>query len=161
MKNNPVSSILNHHPALVIDGALATELENRGYDLKDELWSARILLEKPEAIKRLHFDYFKAGADCAITASYQATIEGFVKRGLNQKEAIELIQKSVKLALEARDDFWADETNHAGHVRPVLLSSKHRHWQSCSRNFQIQLHGSVFPREMESISRKVRLLKIV
>ena len=123
MKNNPISSILNHHPALVIDGALATELERRGYDLKDELWSAKILLEKPEAIKQLHFDYFKAGADCAITASYQATIEGFVKRGLNKKEAIELIQKSVKLAIEARDDFWADETNHVGRSKPFVAAS--------------------------------------
>ena len=53
---HPIASILNHHAALVIDGALATELERRGYDLKDNLWSAKILLEQPEAIKQLHFD---------------------------------------------------------------------------------------------------------
>src|SRR5215208_6998140 len=103
---NPVASILNQYPALVIDGALATELERRGYDLKDDLWSARILLEQPEAIKQVHLDYFKAGADCAITASYQATIEGFSRRGLNENESISLIQKSVTLALESRDEFW-------------------------------------------------------
>ena len=120
---NPITTILNYHPALIIDGALATELERRGHDLKDELWSARILLEKPDAIKQLHFDYFKAGADCAITASYQATIEGFIKRGLNKKQAIELIQKSVKLAIEARDEFWADETNHAGRSKPFVAAS--------------------------------------
>lgn len=120
---NPIASILYHHPALVIDGALATELERRAYDLRDELWSAKILLERPEAIKQLHYDYFKAGADCAITASYQATIEGFTKRGLNEKEAIGLIQKSVKLAIEARDEFWADETNRAGRSRPFVAAS--------------------------------------
>jgi homocysteine S-methyltransferase len=81
---NPIATILDRFPALVIDGALATELEHRGFDLKDDLWSAKILLEKPEAIKQLHYDYFKAGADCAITASYQATIEGFMKRGLRR-----------------------------------------------------------------------------
>ena len=80
---DPIASILDRYSALIIDGALATELERRGYDLKDELWSARILLEQPEAIRQLHLDYFQAGADCAITASYQATIEGFGKRGLN------------------------------------------------------------------------------
>ena len=88
---NPIASILDLQPALVIDGALATELESRGYDLTDDLWSAKILLEQPEAIKQLHYDYFKSGADCAITASYQATIEGFVKRGLNEVQAIEVI----------------------------------------------------------------------
>ncbi|HET9907210.1 MAG TPA: homocysteine S-methyltransferase [Anaerolineales bacterium] len=120
---NPITSILNQHPALVIDGALATELERRGHNLKDSLWSAKILLEQPEAIKQLHYDYFKAGADCAITASYQATIEGFVKRGLNEKEAIGLIQKSVKLAIEARDEFWADESHRIGRSKPFVAAS--------------------------------------
>ena len=69
MANNPVASILKDYSTLVIDGALATELERRGCDLKDDLWSARILLEQPEIIKHVHLDYFRAGADCAITAS--------------------------------------------------------------------------------------------
>lgn len=120
---NPITSILNQYPALIIDGALATELERRGYDLKDELWSAKILLEQPEAIKQLHFDYCKAGADCAITASYQATIEGFAKRGLKENEAVALIQKSVKLAREARDEFWMDESNRVGRSKPFVAAS--------------------------------------
>lgn len=123
MKNNPIASILDHYPALVIDGALATELERRGFDLKDELWSARILLEQPEAIQQLHYDYFKSGADCAITASYQATIEGFMKRGLSETAAIDLIKKSVRLAIEARDGFWADESNRAGRLKPFVAAS--------------------------------------
>ncbi len=120
---NPIASILDYYPALVIDGALATELERRGCDLKDDLWSAKILLEQPELIKQVHYDYFKAGADCAITASYQATIEGFTKRGLDEGEAVTLIQKSVKLAIEARDEFWADETNRTGRSKPFVAAS--------------------------------------
>jgi homocysteine S-methyltransferase len=123
MANNPVTSILERHPALVIDGALATELERRGCDLKDDLWSAKILLEQPETIKQVHFDYFKAGADCAITASYQATVEGFAKRGLSEQESIDLIQKSVRLAKEARDVFWADESNQVGRSKPFVAAS--------------------------------------
>ena len=121
--SNLIASILDHYPALVIDGALATELEQRGYDLKDSLWSAKILLEQPEAIRQLHYDYFTAGADCAITASYQATIEGFAKRGLNEKEATALIQKSVQLAIEARDEFWSDEANRIERSRPFIAAS--------------------------------------
>lgn len=120
---NPIASILDLYPALVIDGALATELERRGCDLKDDLWSARILLEQPEKIKQVHYDYFKAGADCAITASYQATIEGFSRRGLSEQEAIALIQRSVRLAVEARDEFWADETHRAGRSKPFVAAS--------------------------------------
>ena len=120
---NPIASILDLQPALVIDGALATELERRGCDLKDSLWSAKILLEQPEQIKQVHYDYFKAGADCAITASYQATIAGFAKRGLSEAEAIALMKKSVTLAKEARDEFWADEANRAGRVKPFVAAS--------------------------------------
>src|SRR6185503_6830781 len=120
---NPITTILEHNAALVIDGALATELERRGCDLQDDLWSAKILLEQPEKIKQVHLDYFKAGADCAITASYQATIEGFVKRGLTENEAIGLIQKSVKLAIEARDEFWADRLNRVNRSKPFVAAS--------------------------------------
>lgn len=121
--NNPIAAILNRYPALVIDGALATELETRGYDLKDDLWSAKILLEQPEAIRQLHYDYFKAGADCAITASYQATIEGLTKRGLSEQEAVALLQTSVRLAIEARDEFWADEANRVDRFKPFVAAS--------------------------------------
>lgn len=120
---NPIASILDRQPVLVIDGALATELERRGFDLKDDLWSAKILLEKPEAIKQLHYDYFKAGADCAITASYQATLAGFMKRGLTEAQAYALLQKSVKLAIEARDEFWAEEANRVGRAKPFVAAS--------------------------------------
>jgi homocysteine S-methyltransferase len=120
---NIITPILDRYPALVIDGALATELERRGCDLKDELWSAKILLEQPEMIKQVHLDYFKAGADCAITASYQATIEGFRKRGLNEQQAIALIQKSAQLARAARDEFWADESNRIGRSKPFVAAS--------------------------------------
>jgi homocysteine S-methyltransferase len=120
---NPIASILDRYPVLVIDGALATELERRGCDLKDDLWSARILLEQPEIIKQVHLDYFKAGADCVITASYQATVEGFARRGLREEEAIELIQLSVRLARQARDEFWAETANRQGRPKPFVAAS--------------------------------------
>ena len=108
---NPLIPILQHRPIILLDGALATELEQRGCDLRDPLWSAKVLLEAPDLIRQIHLDYFLAGADGAITASYQATVAGFMRRGLNSTEAIALIQKSVRLAIEARDAFWADPAN--------------------------------------------------
>ncbi len=65
----------------VIDGGLATELEARGHDLSDRLWSARVLLTEPDAIEEVHLAYFRAGARVATTASYQATVPGFAGRG--------------------------------------------------------------------------------
>src|SRR6185312_1329694 len=58
---------------VVLDGGLATELEARGHDLSDRLWSARLLLTDPDAIEAVHVAYYAAGAEVATTASYQAT----------------------------------------------------------------------------------------
>lgn len=120
---NPIKTILDKQPLAILDGALATELENRGCNLNDDLWSARILMEQPELIHQVHLDYFYAGADIAITASYQATIEGFARRGLSRTESLALMQKSVKIAQDARDEFWAKEANRAGQVRPLIAAS--------------------------------------
>ncbi|MCI0395561.1 MAG: homocysteine S-methyltransferase [Chloroflexi bacterium] len=121
--NNPITPFLERQGALILDGGLATELEARGYNLGDELWSARLLQDAPEAIRQVHADYLAAGADCVISASYQATIGGFVRRGLSEAEAIALLRLSVQLALEARDDFWAAPANRPGRLRPLVAAS--------------------------------------
>ncbi|MFZ3597671.1 homocysteine S-methyltransferase [Streptomyces sp. BH104] len=87
--------------ALVLDGGLSNQLEAAGHDLSDELWSARLLAEEPEAIVAAHRAYYEAGADVAITASYQATFEGFARRGIGRERAGELIASSVELARDA------------------------------------------------------------
>ncbi|WP_428943836.1 homocysteine S-methyltransferase [Pantoea sp. FN060301] len=92
---------------LVLDGAMATELEARGCDLTDSLWSAKVLIENPGLIYQVHYDYFSAGAQVAITASYQATPQGFAKRGLDEADSLALIAKSVTLAAQARTDYLA------------------------------------------------------
>lgn len=90
---------------LVLDGGLSNQLEAAGHDLSDELWSARLLAEEPEAIVAAHRAYCAAGADVAITASYQATFEGFARRGIGREEASELIASSVELARRAAGGF--------------------------------------------------------
>lgn len=89
---------------MVLDGGLATHLEALGCDLRDELWSAKLLIEDPGVIRRAHLDYFAAGADVATTSSYQASVPGFVRRGLTPREARDLIRLSVTLAVQARDE---------------------------------------------------------
>lgn len=119
---NPIEAILSEHSIAVLDGALATELERHGCDLDDPLWSARILLDQPELIYQVHYDYFQAGADVAITASYQATIEGFLSRGIEEKEALRLIKSTVELANKARNDFWRENAQ-VDRPKPLVAAS--------------------------------------
>jgi homocysteine S-methyltransferase len=94
---------MTHGPVHVLDGGLATELEARGFDLSDRLWSARVLVEAPAAIEAVHLAYFAAGATVATTASYQATVPGFAAAGLERAAALAAIARSVHLARSARE----------------------------------------------------------
>ncbi len=123
MIENLFQRFLEDGGVVILDGALATELERRGANLNDALWSARMLLEDPELIRQVHYDYLVAGADVITTASYQATFEGFARRGLDHEQAAELMRLSVRLALEARDAFWAETANRTGRVRPLVAAS--------------------------------------
>ncbi|MEX3019147.1 homocysteine S-methyltransferase [Kluyvera sp. STS39-E] len=107
-QNNPFTAILNDSPFVVLDGAMATELEARGCNLADSLWSAKVLMEEPQLIYDVHLDYFRAGAQVAITASYQATPEGFAARGLDESQSRALIARSVELARQAREAYQAE-----------------------------------------------------
>ncbi len=90
---------------VVVDGAMATELESRGCNINDELWSAKVLAENPELIRQVHYDYYAAGADVGISASYQATVPGFMKKGFTRKESEKLVRSSLQILLDARDQF--------------------------------------------------------
>ncbi|MFK2824726.1 homocysteine S-methyltransferase [Bacillus sp. B190/17] len=120
---NPIDNILKAFPMIVLDGAMATELERHGCDLNNSLWSAKVLMENPEIIKQVHMDYFNAGADCAITASYQATIEGFAQHGLCKEETLHLIQESVRIARDARDEFWNNLEHQGNRPKPIIAAS--------------------------------------
>ena len=103
---------------LVADGGLATELEARGNDLSDSLWSARLLIDAPGQILDAHLAFFRAGAVIATSASYQASFEGFARAGLSRREAAGLMRRSVDLARAACDQMAGD-----GRVRSVAAAA--------------------------------------
>lgn len=88
---------------LTIDGGLGTLLESRGLDLSGGLWSARVLEEHPDQVRAAHESFFHAGADLAISGSYQVSYEGFEKVGLDREATDRILRLSVSLAREARD----------------------------------------------------------
>jgi homocysteine S-methyltransferase len=90
---------------LLLDGALGTELARRGWDISDSLWSARVLLDHPEAIEQIHFDYLEAGARCITSGSYQVSFDGFEKVGMTRQDAALALSQSVEIAKRARTRF--------------------------------------------------------
>ena len=86
-----LAEILPAGTPLLLDGGLGSELDRRGFDISSPLWSAEVILQQPDALSALHRDYLDAGAQCITTASYQASLPGFRKRGLSEGEGIELL----------------------------------------------------------------------
>lgn len=120
MATNPIADALNAYGTVVLDGALATVLEARGCNLVDKLWSAKILIEDPELIYKLHYDYYEAGACCVTTASYQASPRTYAHRGLDEGEAVRLIKLSAELAHRARSEYLSKNPSKA--QRPLLVA---------------------------------------
>jgi homocysteine S-methyltransferase len=93
---------------VVLDGGMSNALEARGNDVSGHLWTARMLRDAPQEIAAVHRAYFDAGARVATTASYQASVDAFVRAGATTAQAQSLIRLSVTLAREVRDELAGD-----------------------------------------------------
>ena len=105
---------------LVLDGGLGTQLEKKGCDVSSRLWSARVLLDRPDMVEQVHSEYLEAGADCITTASYQVSFEGFSKAALSRKQTVKALQESVHLAQTSRQKFLL---KHPRSRLPIIAAS--------------------------------------
>ena len=117
---NKFVQALKGKQALILDGGLATQLESMGYDISGDLWSAKLLDTEPQAIIDAHRAYLEAGANCIITASYQASRRGFMSMGKTAEQADRLIASSVDLALTARREYLLDNPTAES---PILVAA--------------------------------------
>ena len=123
MTRSPFAPHLAARGHVLLDGGLASQLELEGHDLDHALWSARLLAEDPDAIRRAHRAFLDAGADCVISASYQATPQGLRRAGASAAEARALILRSLELAEQARDEFLAERGAGPTSPAPVVAAS--------------------------------------
>ena len=93
---------------VVLDGGMSNALEDRGHDLSDALWTARLLKDAPDEVAAVHRAYYEAGAQVATAASYQASVAGFESAGVGRDEAEALVGRSVAIARGVRDEMAED-----------------------------------------------------
>lgn len=116
-----IDTIIKDYKILILDGGVGSEVERRGFEVKDKLWSAKALAEQPEILEQVHYDYFKAGADVGITATYQASLDGFRESGYSDEDAEKFIRQSVQLVKSARDRLYNELTEEEKARRPYPL----------------------------------------
>jgi homocysteine S-methyltransferase len=147
---NPLLPFLADGGVVVLDGGLATELERRGADLRDHLWSARLLLDQPDLIVEVHEAYLAAGSDVIATASYQASLDGLARRGLTEDAALEVIRRSVVLGREARDRWLARTPLPAGRLAPLVAGSVGPYGAALADGSEYRGGYQAGPRELEA-----------
>jgi homocysteine S-methyltransferase len=116
---------------VILDGAMGTELERRGFDARLPLWSAWALIEAPDLVKQIHADYARAGAQVLTTATFRTTRYTLAKENL-ASWADELAALAIRLAREAAEDVNPGaEISVAGSLAP-LEDCYHPEWTPSS-----------------------------
>lgn len=97
-------------PILLLDGGLGTTLADHydcTFDETAPLWSSQLLLTDPAKLSDCQSAFAGAGADIILSATYQASYEGFRLSGVGEEEAGVSMRSAVKIssdAFEAKSD---------------------------------------------------------
>ena len=83
----------------LMDGAMGSELIQRGLHLPKYIWSAQANIESQEIIYKIHKEYKEAGASYLTTNTFRSTPRSYQKIGLNKKDAIQTAEISLKNAV--------------------------------------------------------------
>lgn len=108
---------------VLMDGGLGQEIYHRAHQPAHPLWSAKVMMDRPEIVKEVHEDFIKAGAKIITVNSYTATPSRLQRDG--QIAWFETLQKqALKLAHEARkaSGQQADDVQIAGCLPPLVGS---------------------------------------
>lgn len=134
---------------LVLDGGMGTSLAELGLDLSGQLWSAKMLIENPDAIRRVHLQHARAGADILTSASYQASLRGFTEAGYGTSGYQRAIEVSVLLAREVAEEVGKEERREilvAASVGPygatLADGSEYQGDYGVNKEFLLEFHGT-------------------
>jgi homocysteine S-methyltransferase len=106
-------------PILFLDGGLGTTLEEEHgvhFSSATPLWSSHPLISSPDVLLETQTDFARAGADILLTATYQASFDGFNRTprepqhkgreddgrtGYSRAEATEYMRSAVSISRSA------------------------------------------------------------
>ena len=86
----------------LLDGGLATALEDLGNSFTSELWTGELLESAPDQIREAHAAFVRAGAEIIITSTYQVSFPGCIAKGWTHQEVADALKNSIQLARNAK-----------------------------------------------------------
>ncbi|MBV6421721.1 MAG: Homocysteine S-methyltransferase [Ignavibacteriaceae bacterium] len=98
---NPFQNINQRNKPLLLDGAMGSYLQQKGYETDDVLWTAKLNLIQSDAIRNIHKDYIDAGADIITTNTFRTNPTALLKSGINDLSVY--VSEAVSLAKQATE----------------------------------------------------------
>ena len=124
---------------ILLDGGMGQELIHRSKFKPHPMWSAKILLEEPDLVEQIHYEYILAGAKVITLNNYSCTPERLERDG--SPEMFENLQKkAIEVARRARDRAMnSPEIKIAGCLPPLYASykpSEAPNLEECIRSYE-------------------------
>ena len=100
---------------VILDGGTGSELEARGVPMHERAWSATAALSHPEALRGVHADFLRAGAEVITTNTFAAGRHALEPAGLGDDVAT-INRRAVAAAREAREEVAGGPVAIAGSI---------------------------------------------
>lgn len=133
-KDNILSLFSNSRKPLLLDGAIGSLLQQKGYKSDKHLWTSYVNFKYPNVIKKIHEEYIKAGCDLITTNTFRTNPIAFKKTSFEIDQEL-IIEQSVNLAKQA-----------IGNANVIIAGSNppaedsYQNYRSISKNELIQNH---------------------
>lgn len=98
-----IAERLDEDRTILLDGATGSELERRGVPMNSIAWSGLAVATDPDAVRRVHLDYIRAGAEIIITNTF-ATGRNMLRLAGEEDRTADLNRQAALLALQAREE---------------------------------------------------------
>ena len=101
-----VNEAMRSAPIILLDGAMATQLAERGFALTEPLFSARALIDAPALIEAIHFDYLLAGTQVLTANTFGLHTRTLARAGIGEQQrwlidrALEILEHVRRRAFE-------------------------------------------------------------
>ena len=97
-------SFNNDNKPLILDGAIGSLLQQRGYFIDEYLWTSILNIENPKVIIDVHKEYINAGCDIITTNTFR-TNPSAINRSRNKLEVNKFIKQSVELSKSVAKEY--------------------------------------------------------
>ena len=103
----------------ILDGAMGSELIQKGEVLPNHIWSADSNIKNPHLVYQIHKDYIDVGSNYITTNTFRTTPRAYSKIGLPLKEAKKSAELSLKSAIKIAKNAANTNTKILGSIAPL------------------------------------------